>query len=148
MSSVARIAALIGLLAACDTAHPTYARVRNDYPSETGMVVSKVWWSVALFAESIASTEESEQVRVVPATESAYALLTLQDGRLLPVRTANELSVARGKTLVIDISESNVLGDCEHGVPLSQEDADFITQRIFPDDFEGVTYDAATCTAH
>jgi hypothetical protein len=93
-------------------------------------------------------------VRVVKGSDYAYALLApgwdpesgSPPSALLPVRTISKLSVDRGDTLRIVISDATVLGNCATGTPLAQADADFITQRIFPGEFVGQHYDAASCT--
>jgi hypothetical protein len=54
--------------------------------------------------------------------------------------------VARGDTLNIQVSDSTFDGNCAAGKPLSQADADQITQEIFPDEFAGMRYEARTCT--
>ena len=38
-------------------------------------------------------------------------------------------------------------GSCAAHQSLPQEDADFITERIFPGEFANVLYDAKTCTS-
>jgi hypothetical protein len=92
-------------------------------------------------------------VRVVPAADYAYALLARGwDERsrapttLIPVRTKTKLSVKRGATLTIALSAESLVGDCAAHEPLAQEEADFITERVFPGAFANQTYDAATCT--
>jgi hypothetical protein len=62
------------------------------------------------------------------------------------VKSKTTLSVKRGDTLHVRVSDITMTGNCGAGQPLSQSDADFITQRIFPGDFAGGAYDAATCT--
>jgi hypothetical protein len=156
------------LLAAssCDTADATHAVVANAYPAvladasadasavdETFVV--RAWWSVALFPDAVAAGTESGAARVVPATEYAYALLArgwdptsaATPGALVAVRTTERLSAARGRTLRIVLGPGTVVGDCAAGTPLSQDEADFVTTRIFPGAFAGLVYDAATCVA-
>ena len=60
------------------------------------------------------------------------------------VRTVERLK-ASGSTLAL-VSDATFVGSCAAGQPLSQDDADLVTQRIFPGDFAGLTYDARTCT--
>jgi len=148
------------LSAGCNTSDPTFAVLSNDYPSAAdagspdSMAVYKGWWAVAQFADPVAAGQVSDPVRVVQGTDYGYALLapgwdpssgTLPP-TLIPLRSATKLSVARGATLNFVISDAATLGNCSAGVPLAQEDADFITQRIFPGEFLGVTYDAALCS--
>ncbi len=146
------------LLAACDTSDPTQAVFVNAYPANDGgparnVILYKGWWSVAQLTEPVPPSAESDPVRVVKGTGFAYALLApgwdpesgAPPSILIPVRTRTELTAARGNTLQIEISDATTLGNCAAGEPLSQTDADLITQRIFPAEFDNVVYDAATC---
>ncbi len=51
-----------------------------------------------------------------------------------------------GGTLHIAVDDTDFAGDCAAGDPLTQEQADFIAQLVFPCLFSGLRYDAATCT--
>jgi hypothetical protein len=151
----------VAALAGCETADPTTAVVENGYspavdadPS-AGVTVYKAWWSVALFADPVAVGQTSAPVRVVPGTDLAYALLApgwnpasrSKPTVLIPVQTAQKMSVDRGDTLHILFADGTAIGNCAFGSPLSTEDAAFIVERIFPGDFAGVAYDPATCSA-
>ncbi len=150
----ASVAALA--LSACDTSNPTFAVIDNGYATSdaaSSVSVYRGWWSVAAFFEPVPAGAESAPVRVVKGTDYAYALVARgwdpQAGppaALVPVRSRLELTVERGDTLHIRIAPDALDGDCATGGPLSQTDADFITERIFPGEFANVTYDAATCT--
>jgi hypothetical protein len=146
---------------ACD-ASATYAVIDNGYAAtadDAGMgpqnVVYRGWWSVTYFATPVSAGSESDPNRVVPATDYAYAVLApgwdpasgSPPKTLLPMRTTARVSVARGDTLHIVVSSDTAAGDCSAGHPLTQDVADLITQSVFPAEFAGVTYDAATCTA-
>ena len=65
---------------------------------------------------------------------------------LMVVKSKAPFSVGRGDLLHIAVSDQTFAGNCAAKEPLSQEDVDFITQRIFPAEFTGFTYDAKTCT--
>jgi hypothetical protein len=148
-------AALIG----CDTADPTRAVVENGYPpppdgaESQQTAVVKAWWSVTLFADPVAAGASSAEERVVPASDHAYALLApgwsplspVAPSTLVVVRTREKVDVGRGGTARITISPATTVGDCDAGSTLTQEEADFITQRIFPGDFAGQVYDASRC---
>jgi hypothetical protein len=148
------------LLAACNTSDPTSALLLNEYPpnatsSTASTTVYKGWWSVALFPDPVLAGQTSDPERAVPGTDYGYALLapgwdpssgTPPTG-LIPVRSTEKLSVVRGNTLNFLVSDSRTLGNCAGGQALSQEEADFITQRIFPGEFANLNYDATTCTA-
>lgn len=132
--------ALAALLLACDD--PTMIVVDDAYPAGTN--VDQVWWSETLVPDVIGPGGESPAYRTVPADDYAYAVLD-RDGALLVVRSKTPLSATRGDTLHVIVSQDTFDGDCAAGTPLSQAVADEITQSIFPGEFAGAVYDAATC---
>ena len=146
----------------CETETATTAVVADSYPAvadggdpSTQVTVYKVWWVTTSFLDPVAPGAESDAQRTVPAADYAYALLapgwdptsSTPPTLLIPLRSADKLSVNRGDTLRIDVSDATFVGNCAGGKPLSQDDADFITQSIFPGDFAAVRYDARSCTA-
>ena len=156
------LGACAGAFSACNTSDPTEAVVDNGYPAPpdggdpaTQTVVYASWWSVTLFTTPVPAGAESDPARAITSTEVAYAVLapgwdpssTMAPTTLIPVKTAAPLHAERGDTLHIIVSDATVVGNCAAGRPLSQADADFITQSIFPGLFSGVTYDAAKCVA-
>ncbi len=156
------LSAFWGAFCACNTSDPTQAVVDNGYPATpdggdpaTQTVVYASWWSVTLFSTPVPAGAESDPARAITSTDVAYAVLapgwdpssTTAPTTLIPVKTATPLHAERGDTLHIVVSDATVVGNCAAGKPLSQDDADFITQRIFPGLFAGVTYDASTCVA-
>jgi hypothetical protein len=136
--------------AACETPDPTKAVVDNAYP---GTVVYKAWWAATLFNDPVRPGESSDEQRSVPETDVVYALLAPgwdpESGsppvKLIAVKSKTAISAPRGDTLHIVFSDQTFAGNCAVGQPLSQEDADFITQRIFPGELANATYDARTC---
>jgi hypothetical protein len=159
------LASLLLLVAAvsggCETENATHAIVANAYPpaADGGIelddsVVYRAWWTTVLFAEPIVAGARSETERAVKGSDYAYAILARgwdpESGttpeHLLALRSKEKLSVKRGATLTIRVSDETFDGDCAHGAALDQDDADFITARIFPGNFAGSSYDAATCT--
>jgi|CZKU01.1.fsa_nt_gi hypothetical protein len=147
---------------ACETGAATYAVIDDAYPSPandggTGAqnVVYRGWWTVAYFATPVAAGAESDSKRVIPATDYAYVVLApgwaptsgARPKTLLPMRTRSPLTVERGDTLHVTISDATAIGNCAAGQPLTQAEADLITRSIFPAEFAGTTYDAATCTS-
>lgn len=143
---------------ACDTEAATYAVATDSYPSaDAGAAVSntvyKAWFSSTLFRNPVPPASSSEAQRTVPNDDFAYAVLAPNwdpsSGSLptqfVALKSRVKLGVARGDTLNIDVSDATFTGNCAGGTPLSQADADFITQRIFPGEFSDVAYDAATC---
>ncbi len=158
---VATVCALcVSLALGCNTSDPTSAVLSNDYPNASdsspadSVVVYKGWWAVAQFPDPVAPGQVSDPVRVVQGADYGYALLApgwdpaswTAPERLIPIRSAQKLSVARGDTLNFAISDATTLGNCAGGKPLDQQDSDFITQRIFPQEFAGLDYDASQCT--
>ncbi len=145
----------------CDTQDPTKAVVENAFaPSPDGgdlatqTVVYKVWWVATLFKEPVLPGATSEEERSVPADQTAYALLAPgwdpasgnPPAKLIAMKSKSHFQVARGGTLHIVVSDATFAGSCSAAQALSQEDADFVTQRIFPGEFAAMTYDAETCT--
>jgi hypothetical protein len=162
---IRKIAALIWisgspLLAGCNTSEPTTAVLSNEYPSAgdagsaDSMPVYKGWWSVAQFPEPVPAGQVSDPVRIVQGSDYGYALLapgwepssSTPPTTLIALRSARKMSVGRGELLTFVVSEQAAIGDCAAGNPLTQEDADYITQRIFPGEFAGLSYDASSCT--
>lgn len=157
VAAAAAAAALVG----CETEEPTKAVVVNAYPTPPDAgnptlqtVVYRAWWGTTYFAEAVPAGASSSELRSVSATDVAYAVLArgwdpssaAAPSSLVVVRSKTPLSVARGGVLRIEVSNATFAGGCAGGEPLSQEEADVITQRIFPGEFTGVIYDAATCT--
>lgn len=153
--------ALFGALA-CDTENPAMVVVDNGYPPvpdggdpTTQMTVFKVWWVTSLLADAVGPGSAGQPQRTVPNTDFAYALIApgwdpsspMPPTTFVAERSALKLTVTRGDTLHVRVSDETFVGHCAAGRPLSQDDADFVTQRLFPGDFAGLTYDAATCVA-
>jgi hypothetical protein len=149
-------------ITACDTPDPTKAVVDNAYPEladggdpSKQIVVYRAWFVTTLFTEPVLPAQSSDELRSVPATDTAYALLapgwdpegTAPPTTLIAVQSKAKLSVSRGDVLHLAVSDATFAGSCAAKQQLSQADADFITQRIFPGDFANATYDATTCTS-
>lgn len=146
-------ASLISLLAmlACDDA--TMIVVDDGYDPADGAVVYEVWWQTTLVPNAVSPGAQSPAYRTTPAADYAYALIARgwdpssgqPPNELIAVRTRDPVSVDRGDTLHVVVSPSTIVGDCATGEPLTQAEADLITQSIFPGAFEGAIYDATTC---
>jgi hypothetical protein len=162
--TLARLLVSIALLgaAACDTENPTMVVVDNGYAPvpdggdpKTQMTVFKVWWVTSLLPDAVGPGGEGQPQRTVPNTDFAYALIApgwdpsspMPPTTFVAARSAVRLTASRGDTLHVPVSDNTFVGNCAVGKPLLQDDADFITQRIFPAEFTGSTYDAATCVA-
>ena len=134
---------LLFLLAMCACDDATTIAVDNAYADDT--IVDEVWWSQTLVPDQVAPGGESPVYRTTPALETAY-LVAERGGNVFVARTIIPLGVERGAELHVVISPSNIVGDCAtSSARLTQPEADFITQRIFPGRFAGTVYDAATC---
>ena len=113
-------------------------------------VVQKVWWNQTLILGAIDPGATSAAQRAVPGSDFAYALISLgwppdpQSGPIA-LRSMQQLSAARGAELAIDVFDTTFAGNCAATTGLDEETARFITERIFPGDFAGGTYDAAGC---
>jgi hypothetical protein len=147
--------------AGCSSDAPTQIVVDNDYLRVEGgaaaapMTVFKVWWATTLLPDAVGPSGEGQTQRTVPNTDYAYAVLApgwdpdsgAPPSRFLAAKSLLRLQAVRGETLHVRVSDDTFAGDCADGKPLSQDDADLVTQRIFPGEFAGLTYDAATCVA-
>ena len=131
--------ALPVLLLGCDDA--TMVVVDNAYTDST--IVDAVWWSETYVPDRVPAGQESPAYRTVPGSAIAYVVLE-RDGNVFVAETASPVSVERQDTLHVSISPATIVGDCATST-LTQAQADFITQSIFPGRFEGAIYDAATC---
>jgi hypothetical protein len=152
--------AVVAASAACETEDASMAVVDNGYPAASSggpaaqTVVYRAWWVATYFPEPVAPAGTSIEQRSIPASDFAYAVLApgwdpasaTPPAQLVVVKSKAPLSLTRGDTLQIVINDQTFDGSCAAQQPLSQEDADFITQRIFPGELAGVTYDAKTCT--
>jgi hypothetical protein len=138
--------------AVIDNAYPTLADGGNDPPNS--IAVYRGWWLVTVFADPIAAGTSSDPHRVVNGLDSAYLVLApgwdpasgTTPQKLIPAKTKTAIGVSKGDVLHITANDENLIGNCAAKQPLTQADADFITQNIFPEEFAGFTYDAATCT--
>lgn len=128
------------LLCACDDA--TTIVVDDAYTD--GTIVDEVWWSQTLVPDEVAPGGESPVYRTTPAEGTAYVVAE-RSGVVFVAKTAMPLGVERGAELHVVISPENIVGDCASNARLTQPEADFITQSIFPGRFAGAVYDAATC---
>ena len=140
-------------LAACETEDASHAVVDNAYPIGQA-VVYRAWWAATYFPDPVPAAATSAEQRSVPASDIAYVVLAPggDPARATPptsfvvLQSKAPLALARGETLHIVVDDQTFTGSCAAQQPLSQEQADFITQRIFPGEFANATYDAKTCT--
>jgi hypothetical protein len=149
-------------LGACQTPDASGAILANEYPPvvdggdpSTEMTIYKAWYAVSYFADPIAPGQDSQANRMVPVDDYVYLLLapgwdpssSVLPTKLIAVETITTHPITRGEVVRVPIRPETIKGNCAAGSPLSQAEADFLTTQIFPEDFAGSHYDAATCTA-
>lgn len=153
-----RLSCLLSLalfFAGCDTP-VTNVVLENRYAaSPNARVVYRAKWQSVTFADPIAPGAASEpQSALAASANTAYVVLAPgwdpASGSpptsfiVLQSRTGYGLNL--DDTLHIPVDDTTFTGNCAAGEPLSSAQADFITQRLFPDDFASFVYDAKTCT--
>jgi hypothetical protein len=145
------------LAAACDASPHTAVVLDNDYPLSTTLplVVYHASWQAVAFADPVPPGTSSAPQATVPASaNTAYVVLapgwdptgSTPPTSFVVLQSVAGFGVDYDDTLHIPVDDTTFVGNCATGNPLSQAQADFITQRIFPCDFGALHYDAATCT--
>jgi hypothetical protein len=153
----------LSLLAGCDPQPQTNVVLENAYPQSgaTPLVVFRAHWQAASFQQPLLPGSVSEAQSTVPASANvAYVLLapgwdpdasptTPTSFVLMQSRTGFEVHL--NDTLHIRVNDTTFIGNCAAGSPLTQDQADFIVQRvfnqnIFPGAFAAFSYDAESCT--
>jgi hypothetical protein len=140
----------------CDTPH-TDVVLDNDYPaSQTdALVVYRATWQAITFQDPVAPGSSSDPRSTIAASENtAYVVLTPgwdPAGAAAPtsfvvLQSRQGFAVHLNNTLHIPVDDATFLGNCGAGSFLTQPQADFITQLVFPGVFTSLHYDAATCT--
>ncbi len=141
--------------AGCDKPE-TDVVVDNEYPAWTPgpPVVYRAKWKEVWFDGPISPGASSDPQPAVPASpNTAYVLLapgwdpttSAAPTSLVVMQSKDGFDLHLDNTLHIPVDDAHFIGNCAAGSFLSQEQADFITQLVFPSDFESLTYDAATC---
>jgi hypothetical protein len=158
---VASAAWFATVLAGCDQRPVTTVTIDNDYPpSATPLVVYRAYWQAVAFQNPIPPGGSSDAQSTVAASDNtAYVVLAPgwdADSSVSPtsfvlMQSRSGFSVDLNGALHIPVDDSTFIGNCASGSPLSQEQADFIaerifTQTIFPDAAAPFTYDAVNCT--
>jgi hypothetical protein len=158
------LAALVAFVAGCDQAPDTKVVVDNDYsPSApVPLVVYRAFWQAVSFQQPVVPGSSSPvQSTFSAADNTAYALLapgwdSTGDAGLptsfVLLQSRSGLTVHFDQTLHIPVDDSTFVGNCAAGSFLTQEQADFMAQRIFTSPIFADAallpfhYDAATCT--
>ncbi len=157
--------ALAPLAIACgDTPHTTVV-LENHYPTSAAspLVIYDAFWHSVSFQGSPLSpgaaaepplVDGAAQLVVPTSGATAYAVLapgwdpasTTPPTKLVVLQSRGQYALHLNGTLRIVVDDTSFAGDCAAGDPLPQAQADYITERVFPADFAGLQYDAATCT--
>lgn len=146
------------LAAGCDTPQ-TNVVLDNQYPPSqaNALVVYRAFWQAVSFIGPIPPGSSSDPQSTAAASENtAYVVLApgwnpAADGgpstpaSFIVLRSRNGFAVHLDTTLHVPIDDAAFAGNCAAGSFLTQEQADFITERVFPIDFAGLRYDASTC---
>ena len=139
----------------CDQPH-TYVVLENNYSRSTApLVVYHAFWQAVSFQTPVPPESSSDPQDTIPASaNTAYAVLapgwditsSTAPTSLIAIQSRHGFEVHLNNTLHIPVDDTTFVGNCAAGSFLTQEQADFITQRVFASDFEGLSYDATTCT--
>jgi hypothetical protein len=135
----------------------TYVVVDNDYPTHatSPLVVYRAYWQAVEFKTPIPPGSSSAQEPTVPASENtAWAVLapgwdpasSSPPTSFVVLQSRTGFAVNLDNTLHIPVDDTDFEGNCATGSVLTQAQADFITELVFPTIFQGQRYDAATCT--
>ncbi len=144
------------LAVGCDAPHTTVV-VENRYPTTSAapLVIYRATWHAVALQTPVLPGSSSDAIMSVPASPvSAYVLLApgwdpksaTPPTSLVVMQSRGGLGLNLDETLHISVSDTDFVGNCASGSFLSQEQADVITQLVFPNDFGSFSYDAKTCT--
>jgi hypothetical protein len=157
-ASLVSPALLVIAAAACDSVPPTGVVFDDAYPLSATYprVVYRAYWENAALPAPLSPGDSSDPVGTVPASLGpAYVVVApgwdptsgAPPASLVVLQSKGTYDVHLGGTVHVTVSDDTFDGNCETGSHLTQQQADFITQLVFPADFASLTYDAATCTA-
>jgi hypothetical protein len=150
-------AVVVALLSSgCDTPSTTVI-VENAYAPADAFVIFRAFWLATSFPTPIAPGDSSDpQDTFAASANSAYVVVargwdpaaaaTPPPATLLVLQSRQGFELHWDTTLHIPVDDTTFAGNCAAASFLTQEQADFITQRVFVADFAGLAYDAATCT--
>jgi hypothetical protein len=135
----------------------TYVVIDNNYPpyAPVPLVVYQAHWQAVAVTTPVPPSTSSGPLSTVPASDNT-AWVALAPGwdpssssppvSFIVMQSRSGFAVGLNGTLHIPVDDADFEGNCATGSPLSQSQADFITQLVFPTLFQGLQYDAATCT--
>ncbi len=134
----------------------TYVALDNGYPtsSPVPLVVYQAAWQATAFQTPLPPGASSGPLATVPASENtAYVVLapgwdptsSSPPTSFVVLQSRSGFAVRLDTTLHIPVDDARFMGNCAAGSVLTQSQADFITQLVFPGTFQGLSYDAARC---
>ena len=148
---------IVAPLALGCTLPQTNVVLENDYPAGQAapLVIYAAVWQAVTFPSPVPPGSSSVPQSTVPASENtAYVVLapgwdprsTATPTSLVVLQSHGGFAVNLSDTLHIPVDDATFTGDCAAGSFLTQAQADFITQLVFPGTFANLRYDASTCT--
>jgi hypothetical protein len=152
--ALALCALVVPAILGCDAAS-THVVVDNRYPPSSGLVIYRAFWQAVSFTNPIAPGSSSDRQSTIAASENpAWVLLAPGWDRasadpppsLVVLESQRGFAVHLDQTLHIPVDDVVFDGNCATGSRLAQDQADFITGRVFASVFAGRHYDAASCT--
>ncbi len=149
------------LLSGCGDAAHTYVSLDNQYgASGPSLVVYQGWWQAVPFAVPLSTPilpggSSGPMPTVAASDNTAYVVLApgwdpssnAAPTSVIVMQSKTGFAVHLNDTLHIPVDDEHFAGNCLAGSHLTQQQADFITQLVFPATFGAIRYDAATCTA-
>jgi len=143
-------------LSGCFRTPDTTVIVDNTYePSVVGSrVIYRATWEAVQIDAPILPGASSDPQPTVPASDNtAYVLLapgwnpasTTPPTSFIVMQSRLGFAVDLYGTLHIPVDDATFAGSCDAQSPLTQAQADFITQSVFPEVFAHVHYDAFNC---
>jgi hypothetical protein len=155
-SAAACALSVVTLGAGCDPRPQTLVVIDNKYPpsSANPLVIYRAYWQGVPFENPIPPDASSDAQNTVPCSaNTAYVVLapgwdpdaSPSPTSLVVMQSNGGFDVHLDDTLHIPVDDTTFIGNCAAGSSLSQTQADFITQLIFPDAFASFRYNAMNC---
>ena len=131
--------------------------LENDYPRDAAAayVIYQAYWQAVSFDAAIVPGAASDVMPTVPASgNTAYVVVApgwdpssnTPPRSIVVLESAGQFAVNLDDTLTIPVSDETFIGNCAAGSALTQTEADFITNLVFPGRFAQLHYEAKDCT--
>jgi hypothetical protein len=155
--AIALLLSAAGAASGCDAPPTATVTLANEYPvSKNPLVVYDAYWQAVSFrgAAIFPGSSSAAQNTLSCSANTAYVVVApgwdptsgAPPASLLVLQSRGDgFGVDLGDALTIPVDDTTFQGNCAAGSPLTQAQADFITQRVFPGDFTNLHYDATTC---